>query len=171
MSERKDSAPRLIPDEPFPAYAFIPGRNPHPTSDPAGHSYRIEPAVPDQVHPEKWRECRPYLFGIDLFNAGYFWESHAAWESVWIACGRRGIVADFLKGLIKLAAAGVKASEGKAAGVVSHSGRAVELFSHVGQATNHLMGFTIVDLIALAEDIRKNGWPVDIALRVSNDQQ
>src|SRR4051794_21689442 len=100
---------RLVPDEPFPPYAFVPDRFPHPTSDSAGHSLGKEPPVPPQVDPESWQQCRPYLFGIDLYNGGYYWESHVAWESLWIACGRKGTVADLLKGLIKLAAAGVKA--------------------------------------------------------------
>jgi len=52
---------RLVPDEPFPPYAFVPGRLPHPTSDPAGHSFGKEPAVPSNVDPERWHECRPYL--------------------------------------------------------------------------------------------------------------
>src|SRR6059058_1095489 len=106
MNTRSDPVIRLVPDEPFPAYAYIPGRLPHPTADPAGHSYGIELVAPGKVEPEKWRECRPYLYGIDLFNAGFYWESHVAWESVWMACGRKGITADFMKGLIKLAAAG-----------------------------------------------------------------
>lgn len=46
-----------------------------------------------------------YLRGIDLFNHGFYWESHEAWEAVWISAGRRGSVADFLKALIKVAAA------------------------------------------------------------------
>ena len=116
MNARSDPVIRLVPGEPFPSYAYIPGRFPHPASDPAGHSYGVEPVVPEKVEPEKWRDCRPYLHGIDLFNAGFYWESHVAWESLWMACGRKGIVADFLKGLIKLAAAGVKTLEGKPEG-------------------------------------------------------
>ena len=42
-----------------------------------------------------------------LFLASRGNKSHVAWESLWMACGRKGAVADFLKGLIKLAAAGV----------------------------------------------------------------
>ena len=45
-----------------------------------------------------------------------------------MAEGRTGKVADILKGLIKLAAAGVKAREGKPAGVRRHARRAEELF-------------------------------------------
>lgn len=69
---------RLVPDEPYSSYAFVPGRFPHPTSDQEGHSFGSEPETPDKVDPDRWHECRPYLFGIDLFNHGYHWESHVA---------------------------------------------------------------------------------------------
>src|SRR5436305_1775997 len=109
-------AARLLPDEPLPPYAYVPGRFPHPTADPAGHSFAMEPVVPPKIEPGEWQQCRPYLYGIDLFNAGYFWEGHVAWESLWLACGRQGAVADFLKALIHLAAAGVKALESRPEG-------------------------------------------------------
>jgi uncharacterized protein len=154
---------RLVPEEPFPAYAFIPGSFPHPTSDPAGHSFGVEIVVPAKAEPERWHECRPYLYGIDLFNGRYYWESHVAWESLWLACGRKGVTADFLKGLIKLAAAGVKALEGKPEGVQSHSGRAAELWQKVirslGTRDDFFMGFRIRELIGVAEEIRQKGWP------------
>ena len=88
---------RLVPDESFPPYAFVPGRFPHPTADPAGHSFGTNPALPSRVEPDQWQVCRPYLYGIDLFNGGYYWESHVAWEGLWMACGRKGMAADFLK--------------------------------------------------------------------------
>ncbi len=160
MSGGANSAgPRLVPDEPFPPYAYIPGRFPHPAADPAGHSLGRKPVVPP-VEPERWQECRPYLYGIDLFNGGYYWESHVAWESLWLACGRQGVAADYLKGLIKLAAAGVKALEGKAAGVQSHSGRAAELWRKSIRASHdQFMGFRIDELIDLADHIHQKGWP------------
>ena len=101
------------------------------------------------------------LFGIDLFNAGYYWESHVAWESLWLAAGRQGPVADLLKGLIKLAAAGVKALEGKPEGVKSHSGRAAELWRAVSLAQpNIFLGFDVRQLTILADDIHQHGWQV-----------
>ena len=77
-------------------------------------------------------QCLPFRYGVDLFNHGYYWEAHEAWEGVWHACGRRGRLADFLKGLIHLAAAGVKSREGNLNGVVKHAERAKELFEIVG---------------------------------------
>jgi hypothetical protein len=150
---------RLVPNIPLPPYAYVPGRYPHPTSDPAGHSYGVEPDVPKRVEPENWRACRPYLLGIDLFNAGFYWESHVAWESLWLACGRKGVVADFLKGLIKLAAAGVKALEGVPEGVQSHSRRAAELFRQTIGTTDYLMGFRVAEVQAIAQAIQEKGWP------------
>ena len=60
---------------------------------------------------------RRIVEGIALFNAGYYWEAHEAWEGLWHAHGRDGPTADVLKGLIKLAAAGVKVREGRPHGV------------------------------------------------------
>jgi hypothetical protein len=162
-SNESEPVPRLVPDESFPPYAYIPGRFPHPTGDPAGHSFGTNPGLPPRVEPDQWQTCRPYQYGIDLFNNGYYWESHVAWESLWLACGREGTVADFLKGLIKLAAAGVKAREGRPEGVRTHSRRAAELFRSVARSTvpnnNLFMGLQVTDLIELSESIEQNGWP------------
>ena len=162
-SGENEPVSRLLSDEPYPPYAFIPGRFPHPTSDPAGHSFGIEPVAPPKIEPERWHECRPYLYGIDLFNAGFYWESHVAWESLWLGYGCKGVTADFLKGLIKLAAAGVKALEGRPEGVRSHSGRAAELWRSVmrsfGTVDDLFTGFRTKELIGVAEEIRQQGWP------------
>jgi uncharacterized protein len=71
-------------------------------------------------HEEGWRNCEPCLWGIDLFNNGYYWEAHESWEAAWHATGRCGPMADFCKSLIKFAAAGVKAREGRANGDGGH---------------------------------------------------
>ena len=62
MTEPSSSLPpRPVPDRPFPAYAYIPGRTPHPTRDPDGHSYGAVLASsepPDPPNPVDWRACR-----------------------------------------------------------------------------------------------------------------
>lgn len=112
---------------PFPPYSYVSGVHPHPVSDPRGHAYGHEPERPAPFAADRWRENSTYLYGFDLFNHGYYWEAHEAWESLWHAAGRDGATADFLKGLIKLAAAGVKFREGNAAGVERHARRSLEL--------------------------------------------
>lgn len=122
---------RFVPDEPFPPYSYVTGRFPHPTRDPAGHSFRTVSVRCPTPDPNRWRDCRPYLYGLDLFNYGYYWEAHEVWEGVWHSCGRAGPTGNFIKGLIKLAAAGVKVREGRPEGVRRHSQRAAELFRQV----------------------------------------
>lgn len=117
----------------FPPYTYVPGSGtPHPVSDPRGHMYghAIETSAP--LDPADWQRNESYLYAVDLFNHDYHWEAHEAWESLWHAAGHRGQMADFLKGLIKLAAAGVKQREGNSAGVERHLKRGQELLRSVG---------------------------------------
>src|SRR5438034_61382 len=67
---------RLVPEQPFPAYSYVPGHFPHPLSDPRGHSFGVQPERPASLDPEHWRLSRPYLYALDLFNYGYYWEAH-----------------------------------------------------------------------------------------------
>jgi uncharacterized protein len=157
------SVPRLAPAVPFPPYAFVPGRAPHPESDPAGHSFGRARGPAPALDPEHWQASTAYLYGLDLFNAGFYWESHLEWESLWLAAGRRGAVADFLKGLIQLAAAGVKHREGRPDGVRGHAHRAAELWRGVRDtlrpALGRFLGLCLADLIARAEEVFRQGWP------------
>jgi hypothetical protein len=154
--------PRYVPDRPLPPYTFVPGRSPHPVSDPAGHQYGKPPETPDALDADNWHTNRTYLYGIDLFNHGFYWEAHEAWESLWHRAGRKGPTADFLKALIQLAAAGVKHLEGVPAGVQSHGRRAAELFG-AAQGESFL-GFHPGELKAMAVAIRGGGWPALVVL-------
>ncbi|MBY0528343.1 MAG: DUF309 domain-containing protein [Gemmataceae bacterium] len=152
MTSPSERDARLAPDMPFPPYAYVPGGPyPHPIRDPQGHGFGIEAPRPASPDPEDWRSCVPYLYGIDLFNCGYYWEAHEAWESLWHACGRTGPMADFLKGLIKLAAAGVKVREGEPRGVHNHARRAAELFAPM--AGTRYLGLAVNELIAFADQL------------------
>lgn len=148
------TVPRYLPDEPLPPYAYLPRRTPHPTRDPAGHSFGHETARPTVPHPSRWDQCQPYLRGIDLFNHGYYWEAHEAWESLWHACGRTGLTADFLRGLIRLTAAGFKVKEGHPAGVARHAAAAAQLFEQaaakLGGEQACYMGLSLGELARFA---------------------
>ncbi len=159
MDARTDSdrPPRLLPDEPLPPYSYVPSRFPHPLSDPQGHSFGLRARRPDPPDPQRWQWCRPYLFGLDLFNHGYYWEAHEVWEGLWHACGRGGTIGTFIKGLIKLAAAGVKVREGIPKGVQSHARRAARLFQQTAQELGggnvRFMGLGLADLISFAQEL------------------
>jgi predicted metal-dependent hydrolase len=72
---------------------------PHPTNDPAGHSYGAEPPAD------------AFRWGIDLYHHGYFWEAHEAWEELWREA--EGPERELLAGLIQLAATALKIRGGQ----------------------------------------------------------
>ncbi len=99
-------------ERPFPPYRFIPGRAPHPTRDPDGHSYDKPPESIDVFNDADWGSFEQYLYGIDLFNHGYWWEAHEALEAVWVAAGRQTRTGLFVQGLIQIAVAHLKWFQG-----------------------------------------------------------
>lgn len=99
---------------PLPAYRYVPGRHPHPTRDPAGHSYGEGRPEVAAFGEEDWAASEEYLQGVDLFNHGYWWEAHEAWEPLWLAAGRTTSLGLFLQGLIQLAAGHLKRHQGHA---------------------------------------------------------
>jgi len=135
----------------LPPYAYVPGGPwPHPTGSPQGHSagQSRRPEPPIGPNPGAWIQSAAYRRGFALFNAGYYWEAHEVWEGLWHAHGRQGLTADLLRGLIKLAAAGVKVREHQPRGTATHARRAALLFETLRDLTGaRLHG---LDLHALA---------------------
>lgn len=111
--------PRLLPDRSFPCYAYLPGRGPHPVRDSGGHSYRVQLVLVSAS-----LDSEEFAWGHDLFNHGYSWEAHEAWEGLWQIANRGSPLRAFLKGLILLSATWVKIREGKRRPATRHAGRA-----------------------------------------------
>lgn len=97
---------------PFPSYRFIPGQAPHPRLDPCGHSFGQPDLPPADLEPANWDHAELYLFGVDLYNFGYWWECHEVFESFWHGTGRITAPARYFRALIQLAAAHLKRSQG-----------------------------------------------------------
>jgi predicted metal-dependent hydrolase len=108
---------RYAPARAFPPYAYVPGRDPHPTQDPRGHSHGVERERARYVFAERWRDNAEYLFGVDLYNAGFLWEAHEAWEAAWQVSKHDSPQAELLQGLIQCAAACLKIAMGQPRGV------------------------------------------------------
>ncbi len=140
--------PRYAPDIPLPPNAYVPGHGqPHPVNDPLGHLFNSPELAPlplDHLPDDPaFRRCAlaallatdpRWLHALDLFNEGFSWEAHEAWEQFWHALGRTTPEARVVQGLIHLAAAAVKIREGKPAGVTKHTQRARELLGGAGAA-------------------------------------
>jgi len=143
------SRPRWLPEKNFPPYAYLPGRHPHPVRDPMGHSYHVEPMP---VAAEASLGSDIFFWGLDLFNHGYYWEAHEAWEGLWQVADRRGQSRTLFKGLILLSAAGVKIREGKHAAAVRHAERAAGLLRRLMKVPNRAFERALgVSPAALAE--------------------
>src|SRR6202521_777713 len=125
--------PRWLPQKSLPPYAYLPGKNPHPVRDPTGHSYHVEP-IP--VAAEASLSSDAFLWGLDLFNHGYYWEAHEAWEGLWQVADRDGPLRMLFKGLILLSAAGGKIRERKNAAAQRHAKRAAALLRQLAKVPN-----------------------------------
>ncbi len=150
--------PARLTSYPFPPYSYVTGLFPHPLRDSDGHGCPGPDASHTAPSTDDWQACEAYLWGIDLFNGGFYWEAHESWEAVWHAVGREGVVADWCKGLIKLAAAGVKAREGRDEGVRRHAKRAGELFTEVQAqiATDLFWGLSTQALLRQAASLERD---------------
>lgn len=133
MNQATLAAPRLLPTADLPHYTYAPGTDtPHPIRDPRGHSYQRKNRHMKPLDADAWAENRHYLLAIDYFNHGYYWEAHDEWDRLWRASGSQDTtVGRFLKGLVKMAAAGVKVRERSIHGVRRHAASAGEVFADV----------------------------------------
>jgi hypothetical protein len=90
----------------LPQVAFVPGlssRADRPTAP---------PPRPSATNYDALAADEDFRFGVDLFNHGYPWEAHEAWEPLWFAAPRDRAERALLQGLIHAAAAVVKAKGG-----------------------------------------------------------
>ena len=106
--------PRLVPHRALPEAAYLPGRGAPPRAP-------REPCPP--LEAPRWREHELYLWGCDLYEHGFPWEAHEAWEAAWAATPP-GLEHALLAGMIQAAAAAVQARLGRWRGVASLAARA-----------------------------------------------
>ena len=92
----------------FPPYRFISGQMPHPKEHPKGYFYGLPEIEPKILNSKEWFRNEAYLFGVDLYNYAYWWESHETFESLWKKISKDETLSHFLHGLIKISAAFLK---------------------------------------------------------------
>lgn len=146
---------RLTPNLPFPSYIFIPGVNPHPKKE-GGHMEGQGDPIAEKIDPSFPERSDFLRYSLDLLNHGYYWESHVYFEALWNAHGREGSIADFLKGMIKLGAAGVKFRLDQQASAQGHLMRAKELFEIViRQEGTRFLGFDLGQIASSLDAISR----------------
>ena len=134
----------------WPAYRYVPGRDPHPNRDPRGHSYTPGLCLPRQEawHAEDWPRLDAWRYGADLFNQFYFWEAHDSWEGLWAVALRGSPPALLLQGLIQVAAALLKVHAGVVAGASRLSLQGLQKLSAAAEMQSTLMGIDLHELQA-----------------------
>ncbi len=140
--------PRYYPARAFPDSRYLPGVGPHPSagqpSEPAPESWSGDAATL-RSHPD-------YLWGVDLYNHGYYWEAHEAWEDLWKQVERDTREGRLLQGLILCTAAALKASMGQTTASRGLVERGVaKLLSGFVPSPGHYVG---VDVPAFVQGVR-----------------
>jgi uncharacterized protein len=152
---------RYAPGRAFPPYAFLPGRDPHPTGDPRGHSYTGKREAPAAYfEASRWRENGDFLFGCDLYNHGYLWEAHEAWEGLWHRARHDADQADLLQGLIQCSAASLKIPMEQPAGRARLAELGTGRLERVARAQGgHYMGLDLFDFVRAFREFAAQAAP------------
>jgi hypothetical protein len=137
-------------EKPFPRYRFVPGLTPHPRRHPQGHAYGTVEVPPPSFPTDEWRGNAVYLHGIDLYNFAYWWECHEALEGLWHLTGHQGTEAQFLQGIIQVAAANLKRHMGSLVGSRRLGREAIQRLASVGR--REFMGLELGPFIRAVND-------------------
>ena len=136
MSDSSHSTrPPRYSDEPLPARRYLPGRGPRPRDASGGEALSWASRFEEDLG-----ECGAYRYGVDLFNASFYWEAHEAWEEVWQAAGPKSPLGVQLRGLIQMTAALLKVELDEPIGARRLAARAS---SHLVGASQSVFGFDV----------------------------
>ena len=89
-------------------------------------------STPTPLRDHHWADDAEYLWGVDLYNCGFFWEAHEVWEALWRDPDRDLRQRRFLQALIQCAAACLKHASGDAGACRRLSARALARLEGVG---------------------------------------
>lgn len=165
MMQAETKFVRLLPSADLPRYTHVPGAGtPHPYRDPRGHSHDRKPLQCKPLIEHRWAENRSYLLGLDLFNLGFYWEAHDEWDRLYKVTTADTLEGRFLKGLVKMAAAGMKVREESIHGVRRHAASAGEVFADVAAESDvdRYCGLDFTMLQFAADRAAQLAYPTDL---------
>jgi uncharacterized protein len=128
----------------------------------------IKAQCPPRVSDANWREVPPYLYGFDLYAAGYFWEAHEVWEPVWMACAPNSRERQLMAGLIQLANACLKLEMGRLRAARRLLGEALR---HVAEAAQKAAGTPLMGLDVEALQLDLGAYEAGAGLAAPLDAQ
>lgn len=94
---------RYRPHLALPHYRYVPGQGAKDEQRKDIPKFKLE-----KLNNEHWKDNDAYLYGIDLFNQGFYYEAHEVWEELWHFTGHNSTEGAFLKALIQWTAIHLK---------------------------------------------------------------
>ena len=141
-----DSLTLFLPDLPLPERAYLPGQNTRSAIDP--------PPLTTSDGDHRLAEDPCFLRGVDLFNHGFYYEAHEAWEQIWINLQKETPQRRLFNGLIQVSASLLKLRLGQPVPALGLWKRACR---HLEAATDRLghspFGFDLVEWLTQIETI------------------
>lgn len=138
--------PRYCQDRDLPGHAYLPGQGARPTED--GHPWKTQAWNGSE---ESLLANTEFLWGIDLYNHGYYWEAHEVWEGLWMHSAKDSRTRPLLQGLIQCTGAALKAKVGQAEGCTRLSLKGLAKIESIADASS----FVKLDLPQFAIDFRE----------------
>ncbi len=143
---------------PLPTVRHLPGSGSQPDLIPLE---AVKALVPARTEAEAWSKNQPFLYGIALFEAGFYWEAHEVWEPVWMNAAPNSAERHLLQALIQYANAALKRDMAR-----PRAARRLldETARHLGRAVQAAPGDTFmgVDLI---------GWQATLDAQLAPDEE
>lgn len=145
---------RRYTDRALPEYRHLPFQNAHPFLDEDGHSFGEKLLPSESFSSENWQDCTDYLYSIDLFNHGFWWEAYEQLKHVSIGAGRESETGLFVQGLLQVAAALLKHFMEEQVGAETLAELGLE---NIQRVTDVYLGIDVATLAVQVEDCLKTG--------------
>ena len=130
---------------PLPELPHIPGKTVRPVTSPA---FDAASAAPIYTVDRMWPENETFLYGLDLYAAGFFWEAHEVWEPVWMRSPGNSRERLVVQGLIQLSNACLKILMGRPDAAAKLLDIAHQKVLEASYGGTTMMGIRLPDLIS-----------------------
>ena len=134
-------------DRALPSYRHLPFQNAHPFLDKGGHSYGEKLTPPEDFNPDNWENHEEYLYCIDLFNNGFWWEAHERLKYLSMATGQESETGQFIRGIIQISAALLKHFMGEDGGAQTLAKMGIETLEKTGGNTLGIETETLINQV------------------------
>jgi uncharacterized protein len=88
-------------DMEFPSFRYIPNQGIQLLKSDDKPHIPVLPDLENHFSAQSWQKSASYLYAIDLFNYGYYWEVHEVLEKLWMYVGKKSPEGILYKELFK----------------------------------------------------------------------